>query len=93
MKNGMKSRIAAFVLVLLMALQALPLGILSFANEAEGGGEEEKIPVTYTAEDYNAIYVDGGNLTFAWDAFDITESFDGKMVSWTDGASISRITA
>lgn len=89
MKNGMKSRIAAFLLVLLMALQALPLGILSFASEAEmGAGDVADEPVVYTDADYNALYVDGGDLVYAWDAFGITADFDGQAVSWVDGTTV-----
>ena len=81
MKKGFKTRLLSFVLIALMALQVLPLGIMSFATEGEPAAQ-----ATYTDADYNAIYVQK-DLTYAWDAFDITESFNGKMVSWTDGTT------
>ena len=79
-----KIRFLSLLLALVMMLGVLPMA--AFAVDGEGGGETVETP-TFTAEDYNALYVDGGDLTFAWDGFDMTAEFDGKMVSWVDGTT------
>ena len=83
-----KMRFLSLLLALVMMLGVMPMAVFATEDGELDGGETTVETPTFTAEDYNALYVDGGDLVFAWDAFDITADFNGTMVSWVDGMEL-----
>ena len=73
----MKKRLLSLLLLVAMIVTALPLMALP-AIAAETGEKE------YTAEDYNALYVQD-DLVFAMDFFRTNSNWDGTTTSYTNG--------